>query len=509
MTCIYREIKMKKVLYLMLFIFLAAAPGSAEISSEMIMSWGTGSYNDVAVEGDFAFCAANAAGLDILDIKKPSQPTFKANCQLRHRAESLFILGEHAYITGHNRNNSHYSFTIVNIADKNHPQISGSIDDFEYIGEVVVIGKYAYISTYHTLTIVDISDPAQPQQAGSCYLGIAPMWLAIQGDHAFMANIFQGLQVIDISDPAKPVLVATNDAIGRLNDIALEGNFAFVSSETEGLGIFDISNPKDPRMVGEYSVAGGAGAVAVADNGTDNGIYGCDILLTDNQNTLYTFAISDPASPEIISTFETAGTGRGIVCRNHLTFIAEGLSGLETIDRSQRSEPQKISHYDFSGNLQTVALSESHTYLGDNNGIQVVDINSASTAIKTGFLETEGRAVDLFIKENYLYCVGDRFFGLKIVDILDPETPLTVATVNPEDIGNNPYNTVYVSGAYAYITSHRQKKIFIYDISDPANPFLASACDCPEAAQDLTVENSYALVADGSGGLAVIDTSDP
>ena len=507
---------MKKILYLILFMFLAAAPGSAEVSTETIMDWGTGSYQDVAVSGDFVFCAADAAGLDILDIQNPSQPIFRANCRLQHRASSLFLLGEHAYITGENHDNNNYSFTIVNISAKNHPKICGSIDDFGYIGEVVVVGDYAYIGTYGTLTIVDISDPSQPQKVSSCNLGIAPMWLAIQGDYAFMANIFQGLQIIDISDPAAPVLIATNDALARLNDIALYGNFAFVSSETEGLGIFDISNPEDPHLVGEYSVAGGAKAVAVADNGTDNGINGIDILLTDNHNTLYTFAISDPTNPEIISTFETAETGRGIACRNHLAFIAEGLSGLETIDRSQRLDPQKISHYDFSGDLKSVAFSDSHAYLGDNDGIQIVNItvlinssSSTSTAIKTGFIETEGRVTALFIKENYLYCVGAQFFGLKIVDISDPETPLTVSTVNPEDIGNNPFNTIYVSGAYAYITSHRQAKVFIYDISDPANPFLASECDCPEAAQDLTIENSYALVADGGGGLAVIDISDP
>jgi hypothetical protein len=37
---------MKKIIFLILFIFLAAASGRAQMGTQSLSSWGTGSYND-------------------------------------------------------------------------------------------------------------------------------------------------------------------------------------------------------------------------------------------------------------------------------------------------------------------------------------------------------------------------------------------------------------------------------------------------------------------------------
>jgi hypothetical protein len=167
----------------------------------------------IVINGDLAFCAAGTAGLDILNVRNPEKPLLTGNCRLQHSCESLFITGKYIYITGSNFTGSHSSFTILDISDQNHPETISSIDNLNDAAEVAVAGSYAYIATYTRIIVIDISDPAQPQQVGFNRLGIAPMWLTVRDNYAYMANIFRGLQVIDISDPADPVLVATNGSL--------------------------------------------------------------------------------------------------------------------------------------------------------------------------------------------------------------------------------------------------------------------------------------------------------
>ena len=48
--------------------------------------------------------------------------------------------------------------------------------------------------------------------------------------------------------------------------MAVAGNYAYVADEVAGLQVIDISNPANPQRVGGYDTAGGAAGVAVAGN---------------------------------------------------------------------------------------------------------------------------------------------------------------------------------------------------------------------------------------------------
>jgi hypothetical protein len=52
-------------------------PGNNSITK--IGEWGTGNYLDVAVQNNYAYCAAGDAGLDIIDISNASLPKKTGN----------------------------------------------------------------------------------------------------------------------------------------------------------------------------------------------------------------------------------------------------------------------------------------------------------------------------------------------------------------------------------------------------------------------------------------------
>jgi hypothetical protein len=67
---------------------------------------------------------------------------------------------------------------------------------------------------------------------------------------------------------------------------------------------------------------------------------------------------------------------------------------------------------------------------------------------------------------------------------------------------------VAVSGSTAYVADGRGG-LRVVDVSDPANPTEVGAYDTPGRAGGVAVSGSTAYVADGDGGLRVVDVSDP
>ena len=65
-----------------------------------------------------------------------------------------------------------------------------------------------------------------------------------------------------------------------------------------------------------------------------------------------------------------------------------------------------------------------------------------------------------------------------------------------------------VAGSYAYLADGGSG-LAIIDISDPANPGTPVYRNTTDDAQGVTVAGSYAYIADFTSGLAIIDISDP
>jgi hypothetical protein len=100
--------------------------------------------------------------------------------------------------------------------------------------------------------------------------------------------------------------------------------------------------------------------------------------------------------------------------------------------------------------------------------------------------------------------VADSEFGLQVIDIMSPESPRIVGSV---DTPGSAYG-VAVSGKYAYVTDG-SGGLQAIDIANPESPRIVGSVDTPGFAYDVAVLGGTAYVADGSGGLHVIDIANP
>jgi hypothetical protein len=135
-----------------------------------------------------------------------------------------------------------------------------------------------------------------------------------------------------------------------------------------------------------------------------------------------------------------------------------------------------------------------------------------------GMFPTDGEASDIFFLNGYLY-VADGSGGLKIIDPGLPEydtdlTRDTAGPVNPVLKGSCPItggnaNGVFVKDDYAYVAAGTGG-LKVIDVSDPALPAVVgeiAGADVSDARKVL-VKADYAFVSDGWNGLKVVDISD-
>jgi len=96
---------------------------------------------------------------------------------------------------------------------------------------------------------------------------------------------------------------------------------------------------------------------------------------------------------------------------------------------------------------------------------------------------------------------GDYFFS---VDISDPEAPSTVGTVNPV----NTLGRLALDGVHAYV-AEGTGGLGVVNVSDPVHPNHIALVDTPGSAEDVAISGNHAFVADAAGGLRIIDITTP
>lgn len=144
-------------------------------------------------------------------------------------------------------------------------------------------------------------------------------------------------------------------------------------------------------------------------------------------------------------------------------------------------------------------------------GLIVTDVNTfADGDLNNNFVERAltwnpdgvlDGARHLTIGGHYLYVVADR--GLVIVDVDDPLAPQTVATV-PLDDGR----ASALQFRYLFVTD--AEGLRVVDVTDPVAPVLIGDALVPMAdAQRIYVARTYAYIAAGAQGLAIVDVQKP
>jgi|GEM_PF-4383318 hypothetical protein len=241
-----------------------------------------------------------------------------ASVNLGDDADSIFILGNYAYVGSHGGTGTavDQDFIIFDISDPYNPTAVGGVDfalSTAGTKAMFVRGKYAYMSNFNVDTyapdedffVFDVSDPTNPTHVGSLNIpGLTngPFDIDINGNYAYLVT--QGtnnLNIIDISDPTNMSVLGVYG--GNCNEFygvkVYDDQYVFTSGELtcdgyvadQGVIVFDVSDPTSPTPVGGYNSGG-----ALSDADLDIDIVGRYAYVLARASTTKEFQILDISS---------------------------------------------------------------------------------------------------------------------------------------------------------------------------------------------------------------------
>lgn len=318
---------------------------------------------------------------------------------------------------------------------------------------VAVSGSFAYAGVGLNVRVVDLSDPRAPSQ-----VGVSPSFthsveaIAIRGATAVVAAGPAGIAILDISDPRHPAVLGAMDTRGFASGIAAVGNLAFVADGPRGLAVVDISRPASPALLGSTG------------------------------------------SLQYIND---------VVVRGEFAYLAAGTAGLLVADISDPAHPSIVSAYDTPGFAYSLAAVGDTVYVADGwEGIRIFRV-AGGTHVESGHFKTAGWAFGVTVTGSRAY-VADAFRGLAIVDVSDPAAPAEVTRW--EQTGAQTARVVLADGHA--ILADRNLGLLVVDLA-PARPALLGSHRPIGVAVGLAVDGSYAYLANGNAGLAIVDVSNP
>lgn len=272
----------------------------------------------IQVSGNYSYVvtAGSSPKLLIYNISNQASPTLAGSLSLSANPVNIFVSGSYVYIASADNASE---LQIVSVSNPTSPALVGVYDATSYdnVNGVYVSGSYAYLvreqsSGADDFLIIDISNPVSPTLVGSAFFEGSLYEVVISGSYAFVASASNTneLRVIDISNPASPVQATSLDFAGSADSatIALDGSQLLISNG--GLfHIVNITNPLSPSIVGTFNTAGSEIFDITLENaqGTNGHTYA--FLVADSPlGDFIVFDITNPVSPSNISSHNIIGT---------------------------------------------------------------------------------------------------------------------------------------------------------------------------------------------------------
>ncbi len=277
-----------------------------------------GYVHDVFVRELHAYIADGQAGLTILNIEEPSEPTVEANIMdTTHEAWGVTVVDSLAYIAY-----SSVELWIVNINQLDSLKVVGSLSYPTPASgyDIIVKDSLAYIAAMSQFIITNVADPRYPN---------------LLYQHLFPSNV-RGVSLID--------------------------SFAVIACEQLGIYIYD-ARPANARILSGFDTPGNARDVFVKDSFA---------FVADGAHGLVIINIKDKVNPQLVTTIDLPGYARKIYIVDNLLYIALGDSGLGIIDINNPKEP-KLDAIVKTSYAYSVFADDKYVYIATgSDGLTIV-----------------------------------------------------------------------------------------------------------------------------------------
>ncbi len=429
------------------------------------------SAEGVAAQGDYVYVSCGVPGLQVVDVSDSGNIDVVGSLELPCLTYDVIVSGDLAFIACRDAD---ALVRIIDISEPVNPIQIGVIDSLDswYYEEaaelnIAIEGDYLFVKAYSDIYIFDVSNPADPRPVNSFSGDFMFDDLEISEHYIYTIPWMYPddnnlIRVFDVSDSENPEEAGIFIYDEGIRDVAAQGNYAF-ATVSSGFLVIDVSEIEDMQVVTLLELEDWGGSRIFL---TDN--FAC---VSDRHN-IYLIDISDPTQPDVCGIIEGQDRRRryDVAATDDMVYVTDGNNGLKIFDVTDISEPQEIWSFQPLGHILDVELRGSHAFLAaEKGGLKVVDISNPEHPAEVGSCSFPGEASALTLDSDYAYiATGEE--GLRILNISDPEDPFVAGSYDSSDV----YDVALVDD-FAYLTGQRFY-FYILDISDPTEPSLIDTC---------------------------------
>ncbi len=546
---------MKKCFFCFFLILLFILNGYGyprEYIVELSESFQTGSYRDIAIQGDRVYTATDY-GFDIVDVSDPDNPQLLArhpsldNAQYIEAKDEFVYLADWSYgIRGFDvsdlenirevwfyppepmeyglfeqikvKDDRLYAcvwnrgVVIFDLADPGSPEYLGHYRDARLPMSIDFRGNIAYIASigypHSEIHIADLSDPDNLNAYNVLAVDNYTYGVSVGEDLLFVAHGDDGFSIYSLVRPTNPVRFRTIESEGWIERVTPLSDVLYVCASQVGLKVYDVSDPIRPEFLMTDTTFKRLRGLNVYN--------GERAFTTLGLSGLGVYDVSDPASPAVSGRLDLPKAVNNFCVHRGAVFLPRYADGLYIIDTGDPANPEVVSIIDSTGFssvhkiIDDFLLVYSYNSDSDTSALQVWDI---SNPLEPGLVSWTGleeipdeiASSDFLMAHNYS---GDR---IEIWDISIPEDPEMTARI--DDAGQT---YIAMGGEYLYVNDRNEDAectIYVYSLRDSQNPELAGEYALDRANDDyfygLDVHGRYLYISHAQKGAQIFDAGNP
>ena len=249
-------------------------------SPELIGNYNTGENNKktaygLFIEGDYAYIETGTTGektdvcnLEIVDISDKKNPVIVSKYRINGIPSSIWVKDNLACVNINYYDYEKNEFTqnsellIIDVKDKNKPEIKGSCKINPGSRSLYMQGNYVYITSWNMDTenekytdsmfqIINLEDLSSIKVNGSCEIPGGAWEMDSAGDFVFVSILSGGVYAVDISDKNNPVITDFLNTGGVSYDITIQGIYSYIADGFEGMLIAGLSSQSHEEEAGK------------------------------------------------------------------------------------------------------------------------------------------------------------------------------------------------------------------------------------------------------------------
>lgn len=278
----------------------------------------------IQVVGDLAYVACSQAGLSIIDISDPVNPSLLSTLDWVQQdvARAVYIQpGD----------------TLLYLADT---------DDGIPIVSVSNLDSLRYVGSYWGSNILDVYGVLMDSSLFLC--------VADQDDGLFVLEAVGGF----LTERSSLVLPATP------RGVFARGQLCFVADAELGLLIVRMADPENIELIGEGDTPGYAYAVYVRNNLA---------YVADGYEGLQIIDVSDSTNPVRLGRIDLAGLARGVVVDDTLAFVACGSGGFSLVNVTDPESPKEVYSLDLPYTYD-VDFKDNYIFVSTRVGVYTIQL---------------------------------------------------------------------------------------------------------------------------------------